>query len=547
MSAFITFKNSITNFTLPEKFTFPFYYEPHLLAKLAVAELQDYLIHQTDWQHNFGLDATKKGEAIGKMFGVLIVQNAKKEIGYLTAFSGKLANKNVLVNFVPPVYDILDISSFFTIENKQLKDISTAIELIENNEEFIQLKQIVATNHELVSKLLSVEKEKLKLRKKERKITKNSKNYNKKQLEAESLHDTFYFRELSIYYEDKFIKQQEELNVCQFELNRLKHSRNEKSNALHQKIITQYVFLNKDKKQKNLVEIFEELQLQIPAGTGDCAAPKLLQYAFQHDLKPIAMAEFWWGNSATKTIRKHGNFYPSCKGKCEPILSHMLSGMELDENVLRLNLAKEKQISIIYEDAFLAVINKPTELLSVPGKHITDSVFTRMKTKYSKATGPLLVHRLDMSTSGIMLIAKTKKAHQFLQRQFIKRTIQKRYIALLDGIIKENKGKINLPLRVDLEDRPKQLVCYDFGKKALTTWKVLERKEKQTKIQFSPITGRTHQLRVHAAHVLGLNTAIVGDDLYGKKDKRLYLHAAYIAFIHPKSKEIMTFYVEEEF
>jgi tRNA pseudouridine32 synthase/23S rRNA pseudouridine746 synthase len=250
------------------------------------------------------------------------------------------------------------------------------------------------------------------------------------------------------------------------------------------------------------------------------------------------MAEFWWGQSPKSEIRKHKQFYPACKSKCEPILlSHMLKSIEIEANPFHENPAEGKDIEIVYEDEVLAIINKPAEFLSVPGKIISDSVYERVKKIYPKATGPLIVHRLDMSTSGLMLIAKNEETYVKLQSQFIKRTIKKRYVALLDGVLEANEGFIDLPLRVDLDDRPRQLVCYEHGKQAQTKWEVIEIKDDKTRVYFYPITGRTHQLRVHSSHEMGLKTPIVGDDLYGKKENRLHLHAEQITFFHPISME----------
>ena len=260
------------------------------------------------------------------------------------------------------------------------------------------------------------------------------------------------------------------------------------------------------------------------------------------------MAEFWWGQSPKSEVRKHKHFYPSCKSKCEPILlGHMLEGIEMDNNPFLENPAEGKDISVIFEDDFLAVINKPAEFLSVPGKEIQDSVYQRVKLMYPDAAGPLIVHRLDMSTSGLMLIAKTEKVYVMLQHQFIKRTVKKCYEALLDGILNEKEGVIELPLRVDLDDRPRQLVCYEYGKPAKTKWETVADENGKTRVHFYPITGRTHQLRVHASHPLGLNTPIVGDDLYGEKANRLHLHAKSLTFIHPITKEVITLEVNAEF
>ena len=289
--------------------------------------------------------------------------------------------------------------------------------------------------------------------------------------------------------------------------------------------------MNAEGEIKSLLDIFTADQP--PAGAGECAAPKLLNFAFANNLKPICMAEFWWGQSPSSEIRTHGHFYPACKTKCQPILGHMLSATSVDENPLLTNFGEGKQIEMLFEDDYLCVIKKPEGLLSVPGKEITDSVATRMKARYPDATGPMVVHRLDQDTSGIMLIAKTLEVHKDLQAQFIKRSIKKRYVALLDGDQTPDSGVIDLPLRVDLDNRPYQVICYTHGKRAITRYEVIERKNGETRMQLNPVTGRSHQLRMHMAHQLGLNTPIKGDTLYGIKNTRLHLHADYITFTHP--------------
>jgi tRNA pseudouridine32 synthase/23S rRNA pseudouridine746 synthase len=225
----------------------------------------------------------------------------------------------------------------------------------------------------------------------------------------------------------------------------------------------------------------------------------------------------------------------------------MLKGIEMDENLIHKNLSKNQELRIVFEDNDLVIVNKPPEFLSVPGKEIKDSVYTRIKQKYPEATGPLIVHRLDMSTSGIIVLTKTKEANKILQSQFIKRTIKKRYVALLSGKLSKKQGVIKLPLRLDLDDRPRQLVDFINGKKAETNWNVISKNDTHTRVHFYPITGRTHQLRVHAAHKVGLNTPIKGDDLYGNKQDRLYLHAEFIEFIHPTSRNKISFTVPADF
>ena len=360
----------------------------------------------------------------------------------------------------------------------------------------------------------------------------------REQLEAKD-----FIREINLKYHELEQLFLEKDNIIQ----ELKEERAAKSSRLQKEIFEQYTFLNQAQKTKSLLEIFSQTVFQTPpAGAGECAAPKLLQYAFLNQLEPICMAEFWWGKSPNSEVRLHEQYYPACRGKCEPILAHMLEGISLEKNPM-LEQATVKEIPVVYEDEYLLLVNKPPEFLSVPGKELKDSVYERMRLKFPNASGPLLVHRLDMSTSGLLLIAKTEEIYKHLQSQFIRRIVKKSYIALLDGIVNQLEGDISLPLRVDLEDRPKQLVCYEHGKNAFTKYKVLSIENGKTRIQFFPITGRTHQLRVHAAHNLGLNCPIIGDDLYGTKGERLCLHAQWIQFKHPITKETVEFSCEPEF
>lgn len=551
---FTYFKESIATFTLPKKFTFPFFYQPHSLCKLAATELQNHLKNQTEWEHNFGLDSTKKGEIIGKMFGVLVVQNQQNEIGYLSAFSGKLAESNHHSKFVPPVFDILTEDGFFNKGMAKLNLLNDQLKLLEENSDYKTLKSHFKTEKLFVDAEIEEFRELMRYAKKKRKERRTAAEKNLSEQDYKTFCDDLVRESLAYRHQlgvvtkscnERIEEVQEKLLLLQTEIDSLKTKRKNKSAALQQKIFEQYQFLNITGEQKDLTEIFTNTS--IIAGAGECAAPKLLQYAFENQLKPIAMAEFWWGTPPKSQVRKHGNFYPACRGKCEPILGHMLNGIELDENPMLINHAEGKILEIVFEDEYLAVINKPTEFLSVPGKTIQDSVATRMKLRFPDATGPLIVHRLDMSTSGLILIAKSSEIHKDLQSQFIKRTVNKRYIALLYGIIAEDNGFIDLPLRVDLNDRPRQLVCYEHGKNARTRFKVIERKDNKTKVYFYPITGRTHQLRVHAAHSKGLNVPIVGDDLYGTKANRLHLHAEYLEFAHPITEKRMKVRVGADF
>jgi len=548
--------DSINQIALPERFTFPFYYEPHPLTKLAAAGLQHYLETQTDLEHNFGLDGNKDGNAIGKMFGVLVVQDSEGKLGYLSAFSGKLADSNDHPKFVPPVFDMLVENSFFLKEQEIISTINTRIEEICSDENYKRLDHDIKQLSAASLLEITTAKKHLKNNKEKRKALRaqliNSLDQQDyaiadANLIKQSLYDKRQLRALT----DRWERLLEEMRtrLAQFETNieALKNERKERSAALQQQLFKQYVFLDKEGKSKSLQEIFSQTVFRKPpSAAGECAIPKLLQFAFANGYKPIAMGEFWWGASPKSEIRKHKHFYPACTGKCKPILEHMLNGMPVDENPLLHAPQEGGKLEIVYRDESFIVVNKPAGLRSVPGVNVRDSVYTRLK-HILKDTEPLMVHRLDMDTSGLLVVAMTKEAHMHLQRQFLKRTVSKRYTALLSKVIDQLEGEIDLPLCADLLNRPRQLVCFTSGKKSVTKWKVVERYESMTKINFWPLTGRTHQLRMHSAHELGLNAPIVGDDLYGTASERMYLHAAHIEFIHPTSKEIVSFKVEETF
>ncbi|MBD1391568.1 RluA family pseudouridine synthase [Mucilaginibacter glaciei] len=546
----------IAGIALPQKFTFPFFYEPHPLTILAASQLQKYLETQTELDHNFGLSDDLPGPPIGKMFGVLVVQDDEGKLGYLSAFSGKLAGSNNHPNFVPPVFDMLVEDSFFVKEQEVINSINTQVKAITGNESYQTLKQQLAKRTEQFAEEIAAAKKQLKINKDNRKILRaqqkellNDVDYAifEADLIKQSLHDKHQFNVLL----NNRAQQLEDIKagIAQFEveIEALKNERRERSATLQQQLFEQYVFLNKYGQEKNLEAIFKDTIFgKPPAAAGECATPKLLQYAFLNQYKPLAMAEFWWGAAPKSEVRQHKQYYPACTGKCKPILGHMLHEMVLDDNPLLNNPGEHVQIEILYEDDEFVVVNKPYDVLSVPGANIHDSVYTRLKAAFVNIE-PLIIHRLDMATSGLIVVAKTKDAHKRIQAQFLKRTVVKRYTALLSKKIVDDGGEITLPLRGDLENRPRQLVCFESGKKAVTRWQVIGRDETTTKVHFWPLTGRTHQLRMHAAHELGLNAPIVGDDLYGSAAGRLYLQATYLEFIHPVTKLTLTFEVAEEF
>lgn len=546
------FKKPVSHLALPEKFTYPFHYTPHPLCVLAAEEVKEYIASRKEWQEEL---------ASGKMFGVLIVQtdngitnNEENQIGYLAAFSGNLGGKNLHPYFVPPVYDLLQPEGFFKIEEEQISAINIRIRELENSSSYLDSKEKWKIETEQAKAVLNQAKAELKMAKEAREIRRQSSPELSEEEQASLIRESQYQKAEYKRLEKEWKKRLEELETevrhFDIEIERLKTERKERSAALQRKLFEQFRMLNAQGEVKDLYTIFEQTVQKVPpAGAGECALPKLLQYAYLHQLKPLAMAEFWWGDSPKNEIRHHGYYYPSCKGKCEPILQHMLQGLEVDENPLLNPVHEEEELEIVFEDEWLLVVNKPTGMLSVPGKaEDRDSVYHRLKKKYPEATGPMIVHRLDMATSGLLLVAKTKKVHQDLQAQFANRSIKKRYVAVLDGIVlSERTGRIELPLCLNPLDRPRQIVSKEYGKEAITEYKIISESEKiidesersineprkYTRIVFYPLTGRTHQLRVHAAHPEGLGCPILGDELYGKKADRLYLHAEYIEFRHP--------------
>ena len=604
------FKKPVSHLALPEKFTYPFHYTPHPLCVLAAEEVKKYIASRKEWQEEL---------ASGKMFGVLIVQtdngitnNEENQIGYLAAFSGNLGGKNLHPYFVPPVYDLLQPEGFFKIEEEQISAINIRIRELENSGSYLNSKEKWKIETEQAKAVLNQAKAELKMAKEAREIRRQSSPELSEEEQASLIRESQYQKAEYKRLEKEWKKRLEELETevrhFDIEIERLKTERKERSAALQRKLFEQFRMLNALGEVKDLYTIFEQtIQKVPPAGAGECALPKLLQYAYLHQLKPLAMAEFWWGDSPKNEIRHHGYYYPSCKGKCEPILQHMLQGLEVDENPLLNPVHEEEELEIVFEDEWLLVVNKPVGMLSVPGKaEDRDSVYHRLKKKYPEATGPMIVHRLDMATSGLLLVAKTKEVHQDLQAQFANRSIKKRYVAVLDGTIikteKETKpiaekailiaketvstkktakaertgrtGRIELPLCLNPLDRPRQMVSRKHGKEAITEYQIISESEKNTsesentfnesnridesersinesrkytRIIFYPLTGRTHQLRVHAAHPEGLGCPILGDELYGKKADRLYLHAEYIEFRHPIYGDILCIQKEADF
>ncbi len=450
----------------PERFTYPFCYEPHPLCLMAVEEVKKEIerIHPTE----------------GKMFGVLVAEDqGPVPLIFLAAYSGLLEGRNDWEYFVPPVFDAQQPDGYFKSKEREIS----------------------ALIHHPIPEQSSPT------------------------------------RSLS---------------------SATRHLHRQMSQDLQLWLFQQYRLLNARGEAKNLVEVWQDYHSSPrirekyplpPGGTGDCCAPKLLQYAFSHGLKPVCMAEFWWGESPKSLIRHHGQFYPACSGKCKPVLAWMLQGLDVDPNPEELGFP-HLQPAIVWEDDAMAVVDKPAGMLSTPGKIERYSVVTWAQARWPEA---MLVHRLDMWTSGILLVAKTPEAYHHLQRQFEERSIKKKYLAVVEGVPQNEHGIIDLPLSSDPINRPRQVVDHEHGKRAITEYRVLasgasgSENRPLTQLALWPHTGRTHQLRMHCAHPEGLGCPIVGDELYGQKADRLYLQAQAITFIHPVTGKRMHFELEDIF
>lgn len=348
----------------------------------------------------------------------------------------------------------------------------------------------------------------------------------------------------------------------------LREERRRLSEELQLWLFRQYRILNARGEEKDLVDIWRDyhqspkIQARFPlppGGSGDCCAPKLLQYAYQHGLRPVCIAEFWYGESPRGEIRHHRHYYPACRGKCLPILTFMLQGLDVEpatHEALPMDIDTwRRRLRVVYGDADLLVVEKPSGLLSVPGRIPAPSVETLLTEQY----GPVfLPHRLDMDTSGLLVVARNEEVYKHLQRQFFTRTVRKHYLALLDGPWPAGlpeKGTITLPLRPDPLDRPRQVVDPLHGKSATTDYERLSSSSFASRfhrnnvalVSLVPHTGRTHQLRLHCAHPDGLGLPILGDPLYGHKAHRLCLHAAELAFDHPVTGERLQFCSQPHF
>lgn len=548
-----------TDIQPPHQFTFPFCYEPHPLCRLAAAEVEHHIVESGVWQ----------GEtSCGKMFGVLVVREERRvkseesdgsegALGFIAAYSGLLAGRNDWAYFVPPVFDAQQSDGHFKVTERSISDINKEIDGIRRSADYQSAKNREEELRQSADEQIAAMKQHIASAKAERDRRRSDAQAGLVHIsEAEAAAMT---RESQTLKADlRRLKQRLDMELSaahaltfQYDerIAALRQRRRSMSDELQRWLFMQYRMLNARGEERNLIDIFSTTTHGIPpAGAGDCCAPKLLQYAYSHGLQPVCMAEFWWGESPRQEIRHHLSYYPACRSKCLPILTHMLQGLDVEPNPLTATASEE--LKIVYEDDAICVVDKPAGMLSVPGKDNVESVESIMRQRWHQYDGnPIMVHRLDRDTSGLMVVARTLEAYHSLQQQFACRTAAKRYEAVLDGVPALQQGTISLPLMPDITDRPRQRVDMEHGKPSVTTYRVVSTQNHRTLIWLFPHTGRTHQLRVHCAHPLGLATPILGDPLYGRGTAapRMYLNAAELEITHPVTGRRMQWKSESAF
>ncbi len=514
------FASDISAIPSPSQFTYPFCYEPHSLCILAADELKAYLRTRPEWSEELSR---------GKMFGVLVVRRGTERF-FLAAFSGTLQGTNRHEWFVPPVYDLMEPGCHFQMEQKFITQLNHQIESLKCSIHS-HLEENVQANKEI-----QVAKQRMN----EAKVTRDRlrKSLPPSELsvrEAEFIRESQFlkaeYKRIQRKWKDRLSEIEDADAPIIRQIEQLSSERQSRSQALQQWLFSQFSFLNASGQEKNLLQMFHPFAP--PSGAGECCAPRLLQTAYGEGLTPLCMAEFWMGESPRHEIRHEGHFYPACRSRCFPILTHMLQGLNVEPNpIIRKCMELASQMHVLCETEEYVIVNKPSGMLSVPGNDELPSVLSEVKRLYPNAKGPMIVHRLDMDTSGLMLVALTERMYHSLQELFANREVHKMYLALLEHPMTEGaEGEICLHLRPDLQDRPRQLVDFKHGREAVTRYKVLKNANGRACVALYPLTGRTHQLRVHCAHIQGLGNPIVGDRLYGISGPRLMLHATRLQFL----------------
>lgn len=529
------FDNTARGIAPPERFTFPFNYLPHPLVVAArrIALERGLLEPLMPWLRDEG-----------KMLGVLVCRGTEGDLGFLLAFSGNVGGRNVFPGFVPPVADLLDPQGMFKRGESAISAINGEIAALESGNELRAL--LLRRDEALAQRNEAVEafRERMSRSKRERDAARGRGNADEEALKAQSQWEKAEMRRIKAKHAAIVTECEAALRSMQQRIGALKAKRKSMSEALQRRLFEMYVVSNARGDTRNVLEIFADAGLGMPpAGTGECAAPKLLDYAYKHELTPLCMGEFWAGNDNRDGMRRQGNFYPACRSKCLPLLNFMMQGLDVDDDPHSRD-TRHLAVTIVHDDPHLAIVDKPAGMLSVAGKVNSDSLEARLKTLFPDCKEAAVAHRLDRDTSGLVVVAKSKAVLAMMHRLFENRQVRKTYVAVLDGAPKNDEGIISLPLRHDTDDRPRQVADRKHGNEAVTIYRVTKRQRnadgsETARVTLQPLTGRTHQLRVHAAHAAGLNAPIHGDNIYGTPDKRLLLHATSISFTHPVTNEMI--------
>ena len=526
------FCTDISSYDIPLCLNDPFDYVPHPLCKVAAAETMQHIALHPEWSRE--LEA-------GKMLGVLVVRRSDGEIGFLSAFSGYLCGTNDLPYFVPPIYDMLHPDGFFRREERLISELNTRLDELlcaPDRKKAIDSEQQL---RDRAAKELAAMREEMQIAKAHRDALRAGGATPRlaAQLDDESRHAKAEYRRAKAAWQTRIESARQLSARYEDEIAVLKNERKSRSEALQTMLFDHFRVVDARQQPRSLLDIFAPTPQHLPpAGTGECAAPKLFHYAFTHSLTPLCVAEFWYGASPSGEVRRHGAYYPACRGKCKPLLDYMLRATPIE----RQPEAPHKEPRIIYEDNRLAVVDKPAGMLSVPGLTGAASVEEWACERFARSEAPRVVHRLDMGVSGVMLIALDSDTYRSLQEQFSRRTVSKRYTAIVEGDIVSDEGVIDIPLRPDPLDRPRQMADPLHGKPSLTRYRVTMRRGGRTAVELEPVTGRTHQLRVHCAAAEGLGFPIVGDTLYGAEPAaRIALHSCRIEFTHPGTGKRVSF------
>lgn len=535
-----------SDITPPARMSNPFCYDPHPLCLLAMeqARARLYAVASNDAELRKEVDS-------GKMIGVLVVRNLNGEIGYLAAFSGQICGHDSLPGFVPPVFHYLSPDGYFKTEEARISAINADIASLCESTLMAQLRNNLAIAEAEVRQKVEEHRKAMveaKARRDEMRANNMLTEADQEAMTRESQFMKAQLRRIKAAGRIAVDEARRQIDTINAKVNAMKAERQRRSDALQTWLFDNHAMLNACGETKTLTEIFRDTVMRVPpSGSGECCEPRLLQYAFVNSMQPLCMAMMWVGASPQNVIRHDGAFCPACQGRCKPILQWMLKGLDVDPDCTETADDNDNQLNIIYHDDDIAIVYKPAGMLSVPGKDNRPSVYSIMRERFPQATGPMMVHRLDMSTSGIMVIALNDYSYRNLQRQFAAHVVRKRYVAVLctmpEGVTPGQQGTISLPLASDYMHRPCQMVDHENGKPTITRWIMHD----NCHIDLFPETGRTHQLRVHCAHKEGLGTPIKGDALYGTKADRLYLHAAEITFRHPRTGKHMHFSVTPPF